>query len=208
MSRLTDFLEKTYTSNYGVVRPDIETRVEYTQKHKFEIRDNCPSIMQEPGKGVAVFTNNTGYEVEIVDFEAFINSLAGTEAGEGLKCDFLIDFKDLTDLFLFAELTETKEIYLKPHLNDGVMEEGKFAHAESQLKESIEKIMKADAGFLAQYRNKTALFAFRLPEIKQKNPVASSVEKFRKPLQLNLIKHWENGFKYERRMYNAPYELR
>lgn len=86
----------------------MQVRREQRPKGKFEIRDGQLQIVQYTGNGVSVINNNSETDVEIIDFEHYINIFRDTDAGMGRKCDFIINPIAGYDFIIFNELTESE----------------------------------------------------------------------------------------------------
>ena len=106
-SALIDFLKKDYPKHFGQEWKEdtMQVRREQRPKGKFEIRDGQPQIVQYTGNGVSVINNNSEIDVEIIDFEHYINIFHDTDAGMGRKCDFIINPIAGYDFIIFNELT-------------------------------------------------------------------------------------------------------
>ena len=74
-SALIDFLKKDYPAHFGQEWKEdtMQVRREQRPKGKFEIRDGQLQIVQYTGNGVSVINNNSETDVEIIDFEHYIN---------------------------------------------------------------------------------------------------------------------------------------
>ena len=84
-SALIDFLKKDYPAHFGQEWKEdtMQVRREQRPKGKFEIRDGQLQIVQYTGNGVSVINNNSETDVEIIDFEHYINIFRDTDAGMG-----------------------------------------------------------------------------------------------------------------------------
>lgn len=212
-SALIDFLKKDYPAHFGQAWKEdtMQVRREQRPKGKFEIRDGQPQIVQYTGNGVSVINNNSETDVEIVDFEHYINIFRGTDAGMGRKCDFIINPIAGYEFIIFNELTESERQYIMPFtsLKTGEEKEGKLAYAKRQLEISIEKFYSVN-NFLDNYEKKVALFSCRLTDGKPERYMTRSVSAFRKPQKIlsNIRAHEPlvHGFVFEQRIYNKEYK--
>lgn len=140
-SALIDFLKKDYPSHFGLEWDDntMKIRKEKRPKGKFEIRDGQLRIVQYAGRGVSVINNNSGTDVEIIDFEHYINIFCDTDAGMGRKCDFIINPIAGYDFIIFNELTESERQYIMPFTSPqtGKEKEGKLAYAKNNWKSPL-----------------------------------------------------------------------
>ena len=80
-SALIDFLKKDYPAHFGQEWKEdtMQVRREQRPKGKFEIRDGQLQIVQYTGNGVSVINNNSETDVEIIDFEHYINIFRDTD---------------------------------------------------------------------------------------------------------------------------------
>lgn len=213
-SALIDFLKKDYPSHFGLEWDDntMKIRKEKRPKGKFEIRDGQLRIVQYAGRGVSVINNNSGTDVEIIDFEHYINIFCDTDAGMGRKCDFIINPIAGYDFIIFNELTESERQYIMPFTSPqtGKEKEGKLAYAKKQLEISIEKFYSVN-NFLDNYEKKVALFSCRLTDGKLERYMTRSISAFRKPQKIfsNIRAHepLTHGFVFEQRIYNNEYKV-
>lgn len=213
-SELMNFLKKDYPSHFGLEwrEETMQIRREQRPKGKFEIRDGQPQIVQYTGQGVSVINNNSEIDVEIIDFENYINIYHDTAAGMGQKCDFIINPIVGYDFIVFNELTASEQQYIMPFTSPktGEEKEGKLAYAKKQLEISIEKFYSIN-DFLDNYDKKVALFSCRLTGGKPKSYMTRSVRAFRKPLKIfsNIRAHESlgHGFVFEQRIYNNEYKI-
>lgn len=213
-SALIDFLKNDYPTHFGLTWDDttMKIRREQRPKGKVEIRDGQPQIVQYAGHGVSVITNHSEMDVEIIDFEHYINIFKGTNAGMGRKCDFIINPIAGYDFIVFNELTESESQYIKPFTSPttGEEKEGKLAYAKRQLEISIEKFYSIN-NFLDSYTKKVALFSCRLTDTKPNQTMSKSVRAFRKPQKIfsNIRAHelLSHDFVFEQRIYDNEYKI-
>lgn len=127
-SALIDFLKKDYPYHFGLEWKEdtMQVRKEQRPKGKFEIRDGQPQIVQYAGHGVSVINNNSEIDVEIIDFEHYINIFHDTDAGMGQKCDFIINPIAGYDFIVFNELTESEKQYVMPFISPKTREKNKY----------------------------------------------------------------------------------
>lgn len=213
-SALIDFLKKDYPSHFGVVWDEttMSIRREQRPRGKHEIRGQQPKIVQYSGKGVSIINNNSLVDIEIIDFEHYINLFHDTAAGMGRKCDFIINPIAGYDFIVFNELTESQGQYIRPFNSPttGDKKEGKLAYAKKQLEISIEKFYSV-SDFLDGYEKKIALFSYRLTDGKPGHLMTKSMNAFRRPQKIlsNIRAHEPliHGFVFEQRMYHEEYKV-
>lgn len=210
---LKNFLLDQYPRAYGKPLPlHIGLRVESTAAPVFEIRDGQPLIIQKAGLGVALFSHRGDGIVDIVDFERYINDLRTGRASEGKKCDFILVPRDDTRWIVLNEISETRLEYIHPFVKatTGQRQEGKLAHAISQLRESIGKLSCAP-GFVGRYEHRVALFSYRIPQVSHEDQATQSMGSFLSVTQMmgnvSMPVELEMGFVFEQRIYPEPYVL-
>lgn len=213
-SALINFLKKDYPNHFKMKWDGntMEIRREEHSTGKFEIRDLQPTIIQYRGNGVSVINNNSQVNVEIIDFEHYINLYKDTPAGLGRKCDFIINPIAGYDFIIFNEFTESESRYVTPFdvPETGEHKEGKRAYAKRQLEFSIEKFYCVN-NFLDNYQKKVALFSCRLSDGKPNHVMTKSMTAFRKTQKiLSNIRSNEpmvHGFIFEQRIYDKEYKV-
>jgi hypothetical protein len=213
-SALIDFLKKDYPAHFGQKWEEDTMKIRRDQcpKGKVEIRDGQPQIVQYTGSGVSVINNNSEIDVEIIDFEHYINIFHDTDAGMGRKCDFIINPIAGYDFIVFNELTESEKQYIMPFTSPktGEEKEGKLAYAKKQLEVSIEKFYSV-SNFLDGYERKVALFSCRLTDNGSNGIMSKSLRAFRKPQRIfaNIRAHelLIHGFVFEQRIYDNEYKV-
>lgn len=105
---------------------------------------------------------DTQTPVTVLNFEAFKQQMDGTPAGVGSRCDYLIyDEYEHRHRIAFCDLTCSAREYVEP--NDGRYPEGKRAKAYSQMKLSLEALLRVEMLSIAimTYPSKVALFGWR-----------------------------------------------
>lgn len=213
-SALVHFLKTDYPLHFYVEWEDAVMRIR-KEEHpggRFEIRDCQSHIIQYEGQGVSVINNNTQVNVEVIDFEHYINNFQGKKAGEGNKCDFIIHPVAGNDFIIFNELTESASQYIKPFEvpTTGEWREGKLVYAKRQLEASIEKFYGVN-DFLDDYVRRIALFSCRLTDKRPNSIMAKSMRAFRKSQRFfsNIQSHevLVHGFVFELRIYNAEFKV-
>lgn len=213
-SALISFLKKDYPGYFKTTWDDatMEIRREEHPTGKFEIRDQQPTIIQYKGNGVSVINNNSQLNVEVVDFENYIDLYKGTPAGFGRKCDFIINPIAGYDFIVFNELTESESRYVTPFdiPMTGEHKEGKRAYAKKQLEISIEKFYSVN-DLLDNYQKKVALFSCKLSDGKPNHPMTNSMKAFRKTQRIFSNIHsnepMAHGFVFEQRIYGQEYKV-
>ena len=213
-SALVDFLEKVYPQHFNRKWDGgtMQVRREQHARGRFEIRDGQPRIIQYDGEGVSVIHNTLDMDVEIIDFERYIDMFRNTDAGMGRKCDFIIAPIAGYGFIVFNELTESEGQYVRPFTSQktGEEKEGKLVYAKRQLEASIEKFYSV-SDFLDGYEKRVALFSCRLTDAGGDRVMSRSLRAFRKPQKIfSNIRGNElsaHGFVFEQRIYDNEYRI-
>lgn len=212
MTHFSKLLQTAYAPAYGTKwREQYTMRVEEVESETFELRDQEPTMLQSPGKGVACFQNLQKDKVEVIDFEHFVNLFTqGLEAGRGKKCDFILAPLQHQDYIILNEVSHLWEKSLR-QFRESEHFQGKYEKSFAQLKSSIEKLYHSPeiAMRLENTKRKVALFSVRLkdcPEsMRKKDSSLQSLATFLLPAteQKTLIVNQglPHGFVYERRFY-------
>lgn len=212
MTHFSKLLQTAYAPAYGTKwREQYTMRVEEVESETFELRDQEPTMLQSPGKGVACFQNLQKDKVEVIDFEHFVNLFTqGLEAGRGKKCDFILAPLQHQEYIILNEVSHLREKSLS-QFRESDLYQGKYEKSFAQLKSSIEKLYhsKEIAKRLENTKRKVALFSVRLkdcPEsMRKKDSSLQSLATFLLPAteQKTLIVNQglPHGFVYERRFY-------
>ena len=212
MTHFSKLLQTAYAPAYGTKwREQYTMRVEEVESETFELRDQEPTMLQSPGKGVACFQNLQKEKVEVIDFEHFVNLFTqGLEAGRGKKCDFILAPLQHQEYIILNEVSHLREKSLS-QFRESDLYQGKYEKSFAQLKSSIEKLYhsKEIAKRLENTKRKVAPFSVRLkdcPEsMRKKDSSLQSLATFLLPAteQKTLIVNQglPHGFVYERRFY-------
>lgn len=214
-SALVQYLKTGFLSHYGVRWDSSKNSLRREEKSsiKFEIKDKEDTIVQYTGHGVSVLNNKLNVNVEIIDFEDFMNQFDDTPAGIEDRCDFIINPIAGYDVIVFNELTETKSRYIHPFVQPttGEEREGKLNYAKGQLKSSIERFYICD-NFLDNYGRKVALFSYKLTDTDMpNNPAMMSMKAFQSVtgIYANISSDdMPHGFTFEQRVYNKEFIFR
>lgn len=218
MVRFSKLLQTAYAPAYHTTwKEEYFLRVEVVNEATFELRDKQTTLVQCLGKGVACFLNPQGEEIEVIDFEHFINQFTQRlKAGQGKKCDFILVPIDHHDFFILNEISHLREESLHKFREE---EEplGKLEKSFSQLKSSIEKLYHSPeiATRLENTKRKVALFSVRLKEgsvnSDKTDPAQHALATFLLPSReqkvFKVTQGLPYGFVYERRIYPKAFSL-
>lgn len=153
----------------------------------------------------------------VIDYEGFINSLAGTKAGSGKKCDNILYTSD-KDKFILNELTCSQLCYITPYTAGKKAKPGKRAMAVKQFNDTIEKLCAVPAieTYILSFNQRIGLFACRLKAMVKditgdNNEGVKGMQKFLQPLTATLSietpEELNNGFTFVQILYPYPYNL-
>ena len=214
ISALVKYLTVDYPKHYAITRHISSLRIENNNGGVFEIADKRTAIIQPQGKGVARIYNNTGMTVKIVDIEKYIAYLAGTIAGEGKCCDFVIAPEAGNSILMLVELTAAESKFIKPYVKPttGQHKSGKRATAIEQLTDTINRLNETTT-FVDDFKKRVALFAFRLTDrqrlssTQRRNTKAWSRSTRKFSGNTTNSKALPNGFVLEQRQYPQVFEM-
>jgi hypothetical protein len=149
---MKDLLEKDFVSHYKLsASPSVS--VVSTNNTSFDLKDDT-TMLYPSGSGIAKYSNPNMKEVNIVNYELFIDTLPTIFTTGRERCDFIVYTSDLS-YFLLNELTDTKPQYVPDFTQtDGTPRIGKRNKAISQLKKTLNDIAEVPA--IKDFANKHA----------------------------------------------------
>lgn len=219
---MKDLLENDFKSHYGVVRTISVNTITYNTDFALKDEKACIACV---GKGhhVACHTHEVakfmckGKTATVIEYERFINSLAGTKAGEGKKCDHILYTSD-KEKFVLNELTCSQAKYIKPYTTYGKDQPGKRATAIEQFNETIDKLCAVPAidTFIHSFNQAVGLFAYRLKSMptgsaSTSNQGVQGMQQFLQPLTatpaIQTAKGLNKGFAFVQVLYPDLYNL-
>lgn len=80
---MIDLLKRDLLAHYGLHRTGIEVRCERTKELQFDLNDGHDAIVVNYREGNVSFAHSTGSEIEVVDYECYLNGLSGTKFESG-----------------------------------------------------------------------------------------------------------------------------
>lgn len=218
MTPFSKLLQAAYAPAYGTTwKEQYSMRVEVVDLETFELRDKKETMVQSPGTGVACFHNPQKEEVEIIDFEHFVNQFTQSlQAGQGKKCDFILTPLEHQDYIILNEVSHLWPESLRKFREDEKFG-GKLEKSFAQLKTSIEKLYHSQeiASRLDKTKRKVALFSVRFKDcsesMRKKDSSLQSLATFLLPAteqKTFIVKEGlPHGFEYERRFYPSALSL-
>jgi hypothetical protein len=132
---MKNLLEHDFVSYYGLA---VTVNVVSTTDTDFDLIDD-EKLICPPGQGTAKYNNSSHKEVNVINYESFINSLPDSFQYERENCDLIVYTSD-SSYFILNELTETQPQYVSDYLTDGKLKTGKRIKAILQLKQTLEVI--------------------------------------------------------------------
>ncbi|MDF2382182.1 hypothetical protein JMG10_11930 [Nostoc ellipsosporum NOK] len=133
-------LRNDFTTYYGLAVSTVVNISANTAAPYFELNDDNTLIYTIVGQGVAKYRNDSALNVNVINFEAFIDSLPVAFTTGKEKCDLIVH-DDNRSYFLLNELTDTQPVYVAPFANSRGPQPGKRQKAISQLFSSLTLIM-------------------------------------------------------------------
>ena len=132
-------LRNDFTSYYGLpVASGILKKA--TNLSYFELKDDVNLIYPNNGDGIAKYKNTNSLLVNMLNYEAFIDTLPQSFCQNRKKCDLIV-YTDSPQYFLLNELTDTLPKYVDSFINSYGLQQGKREKAISQLKSSLFDLM-------------------------------------------------------------------
>jgi len=129
-------LKNDFTVHYGLPVSSVNTISKQTNVSYFELKDDANLIYTTIGGGIAKYNNGNSLSVNVINYEAFIDSLPPVFLQNREKCDLIV-YTDSSEYFLLNELTDSLAKYVEPFLNSNGHQQGKRIKAISQLKSSL-----------------------------------------------------------------------
>lgn len=177
---MIELLKQDFPAHYGLHRSKIDVLNERTNSEHFDLTDKGVNMIVAYQNGNVSFNHSSQTEVEVINYELFLNGLHGTSFERGRKrCDFILYEKGGTGnrFFLLNEQTSTSGSTLnlsKPILDKNrnvVFSGGKYEKVEVQLVETL-KTLKAVpniASFISKYQHKICLMSYEILPLKIDN---------------------------------------
>lgn len=196
---MIDLLKKDLPAHYGLHRTGIEVRSEKTKEPQFDLNDGHDAIVVKYREGNVSFAHSTGSEIEVVDYEYYLNGLSGTKFENGrLRCDFMLYDLGSKNFFVLNEQTSTKDGTAnleKPIIGkDGNVRYpgGKYEKAENQLLETLKTLtaVPAISHYMSTFQRKICLMSYVINRQEQHSAVVAFVNRYK---QIESKETGENG---------------
>jgi len=163
---MRDLLEQDF-KNYYNLNVSVSANVVSTNDLTFDLIDDVQIIYQS-NNGIAKYANPQRNEVNVINYELFIDSLPDVFKRGKEKCDLIV-FTSNAQYFLLNELTDTESQYVLPFTNQRGKQEGKESKAKRQLKLSLTYLITVPTinNFIQQFPIKHCCFFSKQPYIPQ-----------------------------------------
>jgi len=170
---MIELLKQDFLAHYGLRRSGIVVLGETTSDEHFDLIDKKnSSIIVAYRNGNVSFDHANQTEIEVINYESFLNGLTGTAFERGRKrCDFIMYEKGGAgdSFFLLNEQTSSSGSTVnlsKPILKDKktVFPGGKYEKVEAQLVETLRTLnaVSSIASFINKYQLKIALMSYEI----------------------------------------------
>jgi hypothetical protein len=155
---MKNLLENDFILHYGL-SASVSVNVVSTSDVDFDLKDK-DALICSSGTGDAKYSNPNRKEVNVINYEHFINSLPASFQRGRETCDLIVYTLDLL-YFILNELTNTQLKYIPDFtLTDGTPRIGKRNKAISQLIETLNDISSVSTvnSFINQHQIKHCCF--------------------------------------------------
>lgn len=171
--KMIDLLTNDLPSHYGLHRSTFCIISKKTNLEQFDLTENEDTIVVPYKNGNVSFDHANQTEIEIINYEKYLNSLSGTAFERGRKrCDLILYEKggNANSFFLLNEQTTTLSpatTLSKPILDKDknvVYPKGKYEKVEEQLLETLQTLkgVSSIASFINKYQRKVALMSYQI----------------------------------------------
>ena len=169
---MIELLKTELPHHYGLHRTAIAVPAENTMEQKFDLVDNIEGSMVVAFRsGNVSLDMSEPAETEIINYEQYLNGLAGTKFEQGRKrCDYIVYEKsgEIHRFFVLNEQTSaigSTQLLSKPILdkNKNVQyPEGKYEQVEVQFRETLRTLVEVPsiAAFIGKSDRKVCLMSY------------------------------------------------
>lgn len=177
-------LKNELPAHYGLHRLVIDVPHETISETHFDLADEGDDMVVAYRTGNVSFSHESATEMEVINYECYLNGLSGTAFERGRKrCDYILYEKGSDGSFVLNEQTSalgTMALLSKPILDKSKTVKypgGKYEKVEIQLSETLRTLMEvsAIAGFISGYTRRICLMSY---VIKQKTDTSSARQAF------------------------------
>lgn len=168
---MIELLRQDFPYHYGLHKRNIIVPYETTHEEHFDLIDGGDTMLVPYNTGNVSFDHAEQTEIEVVNYEKFLNGLSGTAFERGRKrCDFVLyeiggsgqSFFLLNEQTSTLGSTDNLSIPVVDKKKNVVYPGGKYEKVEVQLSETL-KTLKAVSGikaFIDKYQRKICLMSY------------------------------------------------
>lgn len=164
-------LKTDLPNNYGLHRTSIGVPTESTMEQKFDLIDNIYNMIVAFRSGNVSLEMSEPTETEVINYEQYLNGLAGTKFEQGRKrCDYIVYEKSEETRRFFVLNEQTSAIGSTQLLSKPILDKdknvlypgGKYEKVEVQLQETLHTLVKVPsiATFIDKYSRKVCLMSY------------------------------------------------
>lgn len=166
---MLDLLKNQLPKYYGLHRTVKFIFSEKTNKSHFDLDDGHNTIIVNYQSGNVSFEHSTKTNIEVIDYEKYINGFSGTVFEKGrLRCDFILYDLEGLNFFLLNEQTSTTGStanLAKPIIGrNGIIRYagGKYEKAADQLLETVKTLKDVPIinNFIGSFIRKVCLMSY------------------------------------------------
>ena len=185
---MIDFLKQELPAHYGLHRSVVEVPAECTDELCFDLADGHDTMIVAYGSGNVSFDRSCQTTVQVIDYECYLNGLAGTGFERGrLRCDFIVYDAEKNGFFILNEQTSAtggirnlQKPILDKKTGNVKFPGGKYEKVEAQLIETL-RTLKAVPGidtFMGKFARKVCLMSYILTCREEKDEVSEARRTF------------------------------
>ena len=211
---MIELLKQDFPAYYGLHRRQIEVLSETTNSEHFDLTDKGVNMIVAYQNGNVSFDHFCRTEVEVINYEKFLNGLYGTSFERGRKrCDFILYEKGGTknSFFLLNEQTSTSGSTVnlsKPILDKNknvTFSGGKYEKVEVQLVETLKtlKVVQSIASFISKYQRRICLMSYEILPLNTVNALSARKAFTMRYKQVESRATGENGAILEHPIMNS-----
>lgn len=171
---MIDLLKQELPAHYGLRRSTSTVKVptECTNELRFDLADEHDTMIVAYGSGNVSFERSSRTTIQVIDYERYLSSWAGTGFERGrLRCDFIVYDTEQNGFFILNEQTSTTgsiRNFQKPILDKKTrnvkFSGGKYEKVENQLIQTLQtlKAVPGIEAFMEKFTRKICLMSYTL----------------------------------------------
>lgn len=199
---MIDLLKQDYPTHYGLHRNTIDVLSETTSDEYFDLTDKKDlGIIVQYKNGNVSFNHANQTEIEVIDYESFLNGFSGTSFERGRKrCDFIMYEKGGSSDSFFVLNEQTSALGSTVNLSKPILTHkkvvfpgGKYEKVEVQLVETLRALraVLSIASFINKYKKKIGLMSYEI--LSPDANTSSAIKAFARYKQTESRETGENG---------------